>query len=143
MAQKKIAVTESSSVPRPVRTPGARVLLAEDDRALRRFLQVILERAGYTVVPAADGLEAMKIALSSPVDVVVTDAMMPNLSGHELCRFIRNSQTLAHLPVILLSALEQKESNDGEQVDAFLSKPVAGEDLVNCIEKLLARTRAN
>jgi CheY-like chemotaxis protein len=143
MAQKKISVTESTSVRQQVQTPGARVLLAEDDRALRRFLQVILERAGYTVVPAADGLEAMKIALSSPVDVVVTDAMMPNLSGHELCRFIRNSQTLAHLPVILLSALEQKEPNEGEQVDAFLSKPVAGEDLVNCIEKLLARQRAS
>lgn len=143
MAQKKISVAESSNVRGPVRTSGARVLLAEDDRALRRFLQIILERAGYTVVPAADGLEAMKIALSSPVDVVITDAMMPNLSGHELCRFIRNSQTLAHLPVILLSALEQKESNDGEQVDAFLSKPVAGEDLVNCIENLLARTRTN
>ena len=143
MAQKKISVAESSSVQAPVQAPGVRVLLAEDDRALRRFLQIILERSGYTVVPAADGLEAMKIALSSPVDVVVTDAMMPNLSGHELCRFIRNSQTLAHLPVILLSALEQKEPNDGEQVDAFLSKPVAGEDLVSCIENLLARTRTN
>lgn len=139
MAQKKISLRESTSIAPQVQRPGARVLLAEDDRALRRFLQVILERAGYTVVAAADGLEAMKIALSSPVDVVVTDAMMPNLSGHELCRFIRNSQTLAHLPVILLSALEQKEPREGEQVDAFLSKPVAGEDLVSCIEKLLAR----
>jgi len=120
----------------------ARILLAEDDRALRRFLQIILERAGYTVIPAADGLEAMKIALSSAVDILVTDAMMPNLSGHELCRFIRNSQTLAHMPVILLSALEQKEPGEGEKVDAFLSKPVAGEDLIACIEKLLARARA-
>lgn len=119
--------------------PRARILLAEDDRALRRFLEIILERAGYKVIPASDGLEAMKIALSSPIDILVTDAMMPNLSGHELCRFIRNSQTLAHLPVILLSALEQKELRDGEQVDAFLSKPVAGEDLIGCIEKLLAQ----
>ena len=142
MAQKKTSVAESDSVAPQVRAPGARVLLAEDDRALRRFLQVILERAGYTVVPAVDGLEAMKIALSTPVDILVTDAMMPNLSGHELCRFIRNSQTLAHLPVILLSALEQKEPSDGDKVDAFLSKPVAGEDLVGCIEKLLARARA-
>jgi len=146
MAQKKTSVAESN---RPVQQvaqiqrAGARVLLAEDDRALRRFLQVILERAGYTVVPAADGLEAMKIALSSSIDILVTDAMMPNLSGHELCRFVRNSQTLAHLPVILLSALEQKESSDGEHVDAFLSKPGAGEDLIGCIEKLLARTRAD
>ena len=67
-------------------TPQAtrvRVLLAEDDRALRRFLEVVLQRAGYDVIPAADGLEAMKIALSSNIDIVVTDAMMPNLSGHE------------------------------------------------------------
>ncbi|MGI8837442.1 MAG: response regulator [Pyrinomonadaceae bacterium] len=143
MAQKKISVAESTTAVPQVQTSGARVLLAEDDRALRRFLQIILERAGYTVIPAADGLEAMKIALSSTVDVLVTDAMMPNLTGHELCRFIRNSQTLAHLPVILLSALEQKEPGEGEQVDAFLSKPVAGEDLIECIEKLLARGRAN
>lgn len=119
-----------------------RVLLAEDDRALRRFLEVVLQRAGYEVIPAADGLEAMKIALSSKVDIVVTDAMMPNLSGHEFCRFLRNSQTLAHLPVILLSALERKETNqDSAHVDAFLAKPVSGEGLVECIESLLARSK--
>jgi len=115
------------------------VLLAEDDRALRRFLQVVLERAGYKVVPAADGLEAMKLVLSTPVNVVVTDAMMPNLSGHEFCRFLRNSPSLAHLPIILLSALERKEATQNtEQADAFLAKPVSGEALIECIEKLLA-----
>jgi DNA-binding response OmpR family regulator len=143
MAQEKISLSESANVP-PQSQDGRQthVLLAEDDRALRRFLEVVLERAGYKVITAADGLEAMKAALSLPVDVVVTDAMMPNLSGHEFCRFIRNSQTLSHLPIILLSALEQKETNHGgEQVDAFLSKPVSGEGLVECIERLLARTR--
>jgi DNA-binding response OmpR family regulator len=119
-----------------------RVLLAEDDRALRRFLEVVLDRAGYKVIPAADGLEAMKLALSTPIDIVVTDAMMPNLSGYEFCRFIRNSQTLSSLPVILLSALERKEPDlNVEQFDAFLSKPVSGEDLVASIERLLARQR--
>lgn len=115
-------------------------MLAEDDRALRRFLEVVLERAGYHVIPASDGLEAMKVALSSPIDVVVTDAMMPNLSGHEFCRFLRNSPALSHLPVIILSALERKDTtNDAEQADAFLSKPVSGESLIDCIEKLIAR----
>ncbi|HKO99736.1 MAG TPA: response regulator [Pyrinomonadaceae bacterium] len=117
-----------------------RILLAEDDRALRRFFEIVLDRAGYKVIPAADGLEAMKLALSTPIDVVVTDAMMPNLSGYEFCRFLRNSQTLAHLPVILLSALERKENNqNAEQVDAFLAKPVSAEGLIACIEELLAR----
>jgi len=118
------------------------VLLAEDDRNLRRFLQVVLERAGYKVFPASDGLEAMKLVLSTPIDVAVTDSMMPNLSGHEFCRFLRNSPTLSHLPVILLSALERKDVNhNAEQADAFLTKPVSGEKLIECIEKLVARER--
>lgn len=136
-------LSDSESIVPPAETPvRARVLLAEDDRALRRFLEVVLQRAGYEVIPAADGLEAMKIALSAKIDIVVTDAMMPNLSGHEFCRFLRNSQTLAHLPVILLSALERKDTNqDSEHVDAFLSKPVSGDSLIECIEKLLARKK--
>lgn len=141
MVQQKISSPESdadlSAVELPTRTC---VLLAEDDRALRRFLQVLLERAGYKVITAADGLEAMKAVVTTKVDVVVTDAMMPNLSGHEFCRFVRNSPSLAHLPVILLSALERKETKqDAEQADAFLSKPVSGESLIECIERLLAR----
>lgn len=136
---------QTSSEPEAVIPPAEnvrqkRVLLAEDDRALRRLLEVVLERAGYKVTAAADGLEAMKLVLSGPIDVVVTDAMMPNLSGHEFCRFIRNSPALAHLPVILLSALERKDqtSQAGEQADAFLPKPVSSEGLIECIEKLTA-----
>jgi CheY-like chemotaxis protein len=144
MLQEKPSLSESNNaVPPAERGRRTRVLLAEDDRALRRFLEVVLERAGYKVIPAADGLEAMKVALSTPIDIVVTDAMMPNLSGHEFCRFLRNSQTLSHLPVILLSALERKEPEQNlEQVDAFLSKPVSAESLVACIEKLLADKKA-
>jgi CheY-like chemotaxis protein len=116
------------------------VLLAEDDRALRRLLEVVLERAGYRVVSASDGLEAMKLVLTTSIDVVVTDEMMPNLSGHEFCRFLRNSPTLSHLPIILLSALERKDRNAGsEQADAFLTKPVSGEKLIECIERLVAK----
>ncbi len=141
MLPENTSLSESNKAVPPAESGRrTRVLLAEDDRALRRFLEVVLERAGYKVIPAADGLEAMKVALSMPIDIVVTDAMMPNLSGHEFCRFLRNSQTLSHLPVILLSALERKEANqNAEQVDAFLSKPVSAESLVVCIEKLLAR----
>ena len=141
MAQEKILLPESNARLSPVESGRqTSVLLAEDDRALRRFLEVVLERGGYQVIPASDGLEAMKLVLSTPIDVVVTDAMMPNLSGHELCRFLRNSPALSHLPIIMLSALERKDTNhDGEQADAFLSKPVSGESLIECIERLLAR----
>lgn len=113
------------------------VLLVEDDPALRRYLEVVLERAGYTVLSAGDGLEAMKVLLSAGVDVIVTDALMPNLDGYELCRFVRNSEHLSHLPVILLSALDPKNSTDeSEQVDAFLSKPVSAEVLIQRITEV-------
>jgi CheY-like chemotaxis protein len=143
MLQENTSLSESNnSAPALENGKVVRVLLAEDDRALRRFLEVVLERAGYKVIPVADGLEAMKVALSMPIDIVVTDAMMPNLSGHEFCRFLRNSQTLSHLPVILLSALEKKEGHqNADQVDAFLAKPVSAESLIECIAMLLARKR--
>jgi DNA-binding response OmpR family regulator len=141
MAHKETTSPESETE-MPESSARAVVLLAEDDRSLRRLLEVVLDRAGYKVIPVADGLEAMKLAISARIDIVVTDATMPNLSGHELCRFLRNSPTLSHLPIILLSAQERKDTGDNaEQVDAFLAKPVSGEDLVACIKSLLARNR--
>ena len=112
------------------------MLLVEDDPALRRYLEVVLQRAGYIVMTAGDGLEAMKVLLTLQVDVIVTDALMPNLDGYELCRFVRNSDHLAHLPIILLSALDPKNST--EQVDAFLAKPVSPEVLLSTISNLAA-----
>ncbi|HEY2963211.1 MAG TPA: response regulator [Pyrinomonadaceae bacterium] len=116
------------------------VLLAEDDPALRRYLEVVLQRAGYEVAPAADGLEAMKFLLNSRVDVVVTDAVMPNLDGYELCKFMRSSKHLSQLPIILLSALDPRNAvHESEQVDVFLAKPVSSEELINRIEELSHR----
>src|SRR5215204_4941702 len=135
MTLNNVPLPDSDDATRSKNGRGIRVLLAEDDRALRRLLEVVLQRAGYEVIPAADGLEAMKLALSSPINLVITDAMMPNLNGQELSRFIRNSETLTHIPIILLSALEHKGNDRGfENADAFLSKPVSSETLIECIE---------
>ncbi|MCA1566875.1 MAG: response regulator [Acidobacteria bacterium] len=116
------------------------VLLAEDDAAVRRYLEVILRRAGYTVICAANGLEAIKAAMSSKVDVVVTDALMPHLSGHELCRYLRARPHLARIPVLLLSGLEPNvvEPSTSVYADAHLTKPVRPEDFTDCLARLLA-----
>ena len=114
------------------------VLLVEDDRSVRRYLEVTLQRSGYRVVTAADGLEAMKLALSSSIDVVVTDAIMPNLGGQELARFLRSNQKLAHLPIVLLTGQENKGSvADESLIDAFLYKPVKADELRSCLSGLL------
>jgi DNA-binding response OmpR family regulator len=127
---------EASDLAQPPRQPC--VLLVEDDRSVRRYLEVTLQRSGYTVVTAADGLEAMKLALSSPVDVVVTDAVMPNLNGQELARFLRSNKKLSHLPIVLLTGQENREAISSENlIDAFLFKPVRAEELKSCLSGLL------
>jgi CheY-like chemotaxis protein len=115
------------------------VLLVEDDRSVRRYLEVMLQRSGYTVLTAADGLEAMKVALSSEIDVVVTDAVMPNLSGQELARFLRSNPKLSHLPIVLLTGQENKDAAAADEnlIDVFLYKPVRAEELKNCLAGLL------
>ena len=117
------------------------VLLVEDDRSVRRYLEVTLQRSGYSVVTAEDGLQAMKLALSSQFDVVVTDGVMPNLSGQELARFLRSNQKLSHLPIVLLTGQENKEAAGTAEnlIDAFLYKPVKAEELKNCLASLLQK----
>lgn len=126
----------------PVQTEAAparhTVLLAEDDRSLRRYLEVVLRRAGYEVLAAADGLEAMKALLSNKVDAVVTDAVMPHLSGHELCRFLRNHPKLRSLPVVLLSGADSHPDGPEAGADVYLSKPVPAEELAANLARLLA-----
>jgi CheY-like chemotaxis protein len=136
ITQQKVS-TARGEVVHPTETSGRTrcVLLAEDDAALRRYIEVLLERAGFEVVSAADGLEAMKSLMITTVDVVITDAVMPNVSGYELCRFVRSSRHLKHLPIILLSGLDPKNA-ETDQVNAFLAKPITPESLLACIRKV-------
>lgn len=117
------------------------VLLVEDDRSVRRYLEVTLQRSGYRVVTAGDGLEAMKLALSSDIDVVVTDAIMPHLSGQELARFLRSNSKVSGLPIVLLTGQENKEAAAAAEnlIDAFLYKPVKAEELKSCLAGLLQK----
>lgn len=147
MSTHEPTLIPAASLP-PVDACAARatILLVEDDRSIRRYLEVILQRAGYSVIVAADGLEAMKAALSSNVDAVVTDAIMPHLNGYELCRFLRRHPKLGQIPLILLSGVDQpaqqQSPNGSEQADVYLSKPVRPEELTGCIARLLVRQAA-
>ena len=120
--------------------PQKCVLLVEDDRSVRRYLEVTLQRAGYKVIAAEDGIQGMKCALSAKVDVVLTDAVMPQMNGRELARFVRNNPKLAKLPIILLTGEENDHASkaDKDLIDAFLNKPVKAEELKKCLAKVVA-----
>ena len=136
------SASAQTSAPAVALEPRRAVLLVEDDRALRRYLEVILQRAGFDVITAVDGLEAMKAALSSDIDAVVTDAIMPHLTGYELCRFLRRHPKLSTLPIILLSGLDQAlpPAPEGEGPDAYMSKPVRPEELTNRLTRFFEQT---
>lgn len=90
------------------------VLLAEDDAAVRRLLEVVLGRAGYHVLSAADGAVALQKALENKFDIGVFDAVMPNLNGYELCRILRQQPTLKKIPLVILSGLENEIVPDAD-----------------------------
>ena len=113
------------------------VLVADDDKDILALVAFRLERSGYEVLTAADGLEAMKALLSNEVDAVVTDALMPHLSGHELCRFLREHPRLKSLPVVLLSGDSAARAAESG-ADLYLPKPVHAEELAACLARLLA-----
>ena len=101
-----------------------KILLAEDDGAMRRFLEITLQRAGYEVISAEDGLAAMQISLAENFEAVVSDAVMPNLTGHDLCRILRQNPNFKDVPLIILSGLEQEITANLNQdcADVYLVK---------------------
>jgi DNA-binding response OmpR family regulator len=119
-------------------TRKLKILLAEDDSAMRRFVEIILQQAGYEVLTAENGLKAMETALANDIDAVVADAVMPHLSGYDLCRMLR--PRAKKLPLIILSGLEQNAADDaGCVADIFLVKNATlKNDLTAALEKLLA-----
>ena len=114
------------------------VLLVEDDASVRRFLEVTLRRYGYQVITAEDGVQGMKRALTTRFDLVITDAIMPQISGHELARLLRANPKLAKVPIVLLTAQENNRTTaDRKLIDACLYKPVKTEELKRCLARLL------
>ncbi|HWT04104.1 MAG TPA: response regulator [Pyrinomonadaceae bacterium] len=143
-ATEEITATSGATVTLPAsqtRATRGTILIVEDDRSIRRYLEVILQRAGYCVLSASDGLEAMKAALTSSVDAVVTDAIMPHLNGYELCRFLRHHPKLSRLPVVLLSGFERADAarDAGDRPDVYLAKPVRPDELTGCLARLLLK----
>ena len=110
-----------------------KVLLAEDDSSMRRFIEIILQKADYEVLTAEDGLTAMQIAMETEIDVIVADAIMPHMSGYDLCRMLRERR----IPCIILSGLAESNGDD-DLADMFLTKDTnLKEQLLSALEKLL------
>ena len=112
------------------------VLVVDDEREIVDLLQVVLEDEGYRVVPAFDGEQAWRLAHVEPPDLVISDVMMPRLSGVELVGRLRDSrERLAKTPVILMSAADR---TPGDGRVTFLPKPFDLDRMLSLVSTELA-----
>ncbi len=119
------------------------LLLVEDNEELLMVMKNILE-SQYNILVARNGVEALDILKNNEVDLVITDYMMPEMMGDELCRIIRSDIALSHLPVIMLSAMPEKQSKlDSYEagVDAYVSKPFEVKLLVAQVNGLISNRK--
>lgn len=119
---------------------SGRILIADDDRAIRESLDRALALEGYETVAVADGATALEELRRQPFDLVVLDLMMPNVDGITVCRVLRSEKN--ELPILMLTARTQT-SDRVEGLDAgaddYLPKPFALEELLARIRALLRR----
>lgn len=111
------------------------VLIAEDDRISALLLRRILESSGYTVDQAQNGLEALELFKAGNHKILITDWMMPEMDGVELCRRIRDVAT-SYVYIVILTAKSQREDRTEAfkaGVDDFLTKPLDKDDLISCL----------
>ena len=126
-----------------------RLLVVEDSPSQAEMLRADLEDAGWDVAVAVDGHEALTLLAGSeapPVDLVISDVVMPRMGGYDLCRAIKADPRLAEVPVVLLTSLSDAvEVVRGLEAgaDNFLHKPYDREHLVSRVESILASRRAS
>ncbi len=110
----------------------ATILITDDEQIVRETLKVHLSREGYDIVLAVNAAEALHLLESTPIDVILSDVMMPEMDGFELCKRIKNNKGLQHIPLILVTALNSKDDlvkGIDSGANDFLSKPVSGVEL--------------
>ena len=114
-----------------------KILVVDDEEHIRKIVKFQLEKAGYAVETAEDGVEALKAIEASPPDLVLLDLMMPNMDGYEVCKRLKSNYQTNHIPIIMVTAkadLENKLQGFEDGANDYIAKPFA-------ITELLVRVR--
>jgi DNA-binding response OmpR family regulator len=133
------AGTPPTGAPRP-----ATILWIDDDRLLLTFGRDILERHGYRVLTAPDGISGLEKATEQPLDLIILDVVMPDMAGYEVCRRLRADPALLDTPILLLTSLQDPQLDvlgRGMRETFTMSKPSDPETIVTVVDQILGQQR--
>ena len=120
-----------------------RILVVEDDLDLVELLRFNLSNAGFSVLVATDGAEALKKARSQQPDLVLLDLMLPELDGFAVCEILRRDTSTTSIPIIILTAISSqlaRVAGMGAGANDYVTKPFSPKHLLNRIENQFNRT---
>jgi two-component system, cell cycle response regulator DivK len=132
------AVTRAQSIARPT------ILVADDSDDSRDMLKTLLELKGYDVVEARDGVEALEIAMHSPLDLILIDLQLPELDGLQVTRDLRQRSPETNLPILVMSGhnpATHKPRALSAGCNEYLLKPIDFDLLEELLEKLIPATK--
>ena len=121
------------------------VLAVDDERDIIEMLVLLLESEGYRVKTATDGREAIELLRTDRPDLVLLDIMMPDVDGHQVCRFIRSQERLADMPVLMLTAkndIDHIALSLQEGADGFIVKPFDVDQFLRLVQFRLQGAKA-
>jgi two-component system alkaline phosphatase synthesis response regulator PhoP len=122
-----------------------RVLVVDDEPDFASIVQANLEKEGFEVEVAYDGVEGLEKVRSNPPDVIVLDVMMPEKDGYKMCAELKRDEPYADIPIIMLTAVGDHVSStryshyDGMSMEAedYLPKPASAEQIIGSVRRLL------
>ena len=120
-----------------------KILIAEDDRDIRELIAISLRYAGYEVVSAADGQQAVDLTIEEKPDLIMLDVRMPRLTGFQALEQIKDQPEFEDVPVVILSAKGQEnEIQSGLDLGAsqYILKPFAPDELIEKIGQIVEST---
>ena len=126
--------------------PGPAILVVDDSSTIRRSAEIFLSQAGYAVLLAEDGFEALSRIVDHEPALVFCDILMPRLDGYHTCSLIRDSQRFCTLPGVLLSSrdgLFDRARGALAGASAYLTKPFTKDSLLRTVHELLPASHAS
>lgn len=121
-------------------------MIVEDDMSLREIYSIRLTAEGYEVISAGDGEEALAVAVREKPDLIISDVMMPKISGFDMLDILRSTPEIKDIKVIMMTALsseDQRQRGESLGADKYLVKSQVGiEDVVNTVHEVLNDAQA-